>query len=273
MRLIKKLFLLLFLWSIHFTMVAQRYEVTILHTNDTHSQVESFNDKKWGNVGGVLRRNELILREKEIDPNLLLLDAGDYFQGTPYFNLFGGEVEIELMNRLNYDVVTLGNHEFDNGVRALWEKLKKANFDIVCANYRFKFKPIRSLVKPYVILERNGAKIGVFGLSPDLQGLSSPEVINGIKFLDPVETAQKMVDILKENNCDLIICLSHLGYSTDKPTQEVSDMILAESVNGIDLIVGGHTHTYLPEMQIINDTRIVQAKNKGTFVGKIVISN
>lgn len=273
MKLMKKLLVLLFIWSISFSIFAQEYRLTILHTNDTHSQVESFQDKQWGNVGGALRRNELIQRERNLDSNLLLLDAGDYFQGTPYFNLFGGEVEIALMNMMGYDVVTLGNHEFDNGIKALWEKLKKANFQIVCANYRFRYKPMYSLIKPYVILERGGAKIGIFGLSPDLRGLSSPEITNQIIFLDPVETALKMVQILTEENCDLIICLSHLGYTSDKPTQEISDTQLAEQVSGIDLIIGGHTHTYLPEMQTINNVKIVQAKNKGTFVGKIIISN
>lgn len=266
-------FLAFFLFSLLISISGQEYQVTILHTNDTHSQIDPFQDKKLGNIGGVLRRNEIIEQERLKDSNLLLLDAGDFFQGTPYFNIFKGEAEITLMNMMGYNVATLGNHEFDNGIKAMWEQLRKANFQIVCANYKFKFKPLRFLIKPYIILERNGAKIGIFGLSPDLRGLASPEVANNIIFNDPIETAKIMVAKLQEANCDLIICLSHLGFQPEKPTQVICDALLAEQVGGIDLIIGGHTHTSLSEPQVINGVRIVQAKNKGAYLGKIVITN
>ena len=141
----------------------------------------------------------------------MLLDAGDFFQGTPYFNIFKGVPEIELMNRMGYDFATLGNHEFDNGFQALTERLQRANFQILCANYRFKYKPLVALVKPYAIVERNGAKIGIFGLSPDLHGLATSTITDGIAFLDPVKIAKEMVEILQKENCDIIICLSHLS--------------------------------------------------------------
>jgi 5'-nucleotidase len=271
MKKVRFLFLILSI-GLFFSLHAQKSQVTILHTNDTHSQIEPFNDKQLGNVGGVLRRNEIIQQERLKDSTLLLIDAGDFSQGTPYFNVFKGFPEIELMNRMGYDVATLGNHEFDNGFKELVERLKQANFQIVCANYKFKYKPLVALVKPYTIIERNGVKVGIFGLSPDLQGLASPTIIDGIFFQDPIKTAKEMVAILKEEECDLIICVSHLGFKTEYPTQEVCDYSLAEAVGEIDLIIGGHTHTTLTTPQIVNGVRIVQAKNKGTYIGKMVIS-
>lgn len=270
----KGLFLFLILsMGLFFSLYAQKYQLTILHTNDTHSQIEPFNDKQLGNVGGVLRRNEIIKQERFKDSTLLLIDAGDFSQGTPYFNVFKGFPEIELMNRMGYDIATLGNHEFDNGFEELTKRLKQANFQIVCANYKFKYKPLAALIKPYIIIERNGAKMGIFGLSPDLQGLASSAITEGILFQDPIKTAQEIVSILKTEQCDLIICVSHLGFKTEYPTQQVSDYLLAEEVGDIDFIIGGHTHTALTTPQIVNGVSIVQAKNKGTYIGKMVISN
>jgi len=266
-------FLILIIITLAISGYSQNGVIAILHTNDTHSQIEPFEYKKMGTVGGVLRRFELIKQMRSSYPQLLLLDAGDFSQGTPYFNFFKGYAEIELMNRMGYDAVTLGNHEFDNGVEALAKRLKKAAFDIVCANYTFKNKLLKREVKPYIILERNGLRIGIFGLTTDMNGLTSPETLKLVTYHNAVETAQKLVPVLRnELKCDLIICLSHLGFDSDDPDNPVCDTTLAKEVGDIDIIIGGHTHTFLSEPYIINGVRIVQLGNKGKYIGELIIS-
>lgn len=269
-----EIFLTVFL-ALVFTAQAQQKHLTILHTNDTHSQIEPLVDKELldkGTVGGALWRAALIEQERQKDSTLLLLDAGDFSQGTPYFNVFKGFAEVELMNRMGYDFSTLGNHEFDNGIPALIERLQLADFQVLCSNYRFKSKALAKLIKPFAIIERNGLKIGLFGLTTNLEGLTSSEVTNNIVYLDAVEAAKTMVDTLKKANCDLIICMTHIGYFPEKPTQTIWDTLLAEKVDGIDVIIGGHTHTKLEQPDVVNGTQIVQTRNKGVYIGKMTIT-
>lgn len=223
--------------------------ITILHSNDTHSQIEPFavDHHKYSNKGGVARRASLIEKIRKQNPNTLLLDAGDIFQGTPYFNYFGGEIEFKLMSLLKYDAATLGNHDFDNSIEGFYKQLPNAKFDFVCANYDFKNTVLDTQVKPYKIFFKGGIKIGVFGLGIELQDLVSPSLYKETKYLNPVEITQDISRELKENqNCDLVICLSHLGYRYRNP-QRISDVKLASATKNIDLIIGGHTHTFLPE--------------------------
>ena len=250
--------------------------ITILHTNDTHSQIEPFdpNHHKFANKGGVARRASLIQKVRNENPNTLLLDAGDIFQGTPYFNYFGGEIEFKLMSLLKYDAATMGNHDFDNSIEGFHRQLPNASFDFVCANYDFRNTILNTLVKPYKIFFKDGIKIGVFGLGIELQNLVSPELFKETTYLDPIEITKDITRELKENeNCDLIICLSHLGYHY-KNTQKVSDLKLATATKDIDLIIGGHTHTFLPKPTLVknvnNETVIVnQVGAYGVNLGRI----
>jgi len=250
--------------------------ITILHTNDTHSQIEPFDisHHKFANKGGVARRASLVQKVRKENPNTLLLDAGDIFQGTPYFNYFGGEIEFKLMSLLKYDAATLGNHDFDNSIDGFHHQLPNANFDFVCANYDFKNTILNTLVKPYKIFFKDGIKIGVFGLGIELHNLVSPELFKETNYLDPIEITKDITRELKENeNCDLIICLSHLGYHY-KNTQKVSDLKLAAATKDIDLIIGGHTHTFLPKPTLVkninNETVLVnQVGAYGENLGRI----
>jgi 5'-nucleotidase len=226
-----------------------------------------------GDVGGVVRRNTLIQATRSEYPNTIVVDAGDFSQGTPYFNIYKGVPEIELMNKMGYDVITLGNHEFDNGSKALGKRLKKANFEIVCANYEFKNKRLARIVKPYVVLNVADKKIGFFGLLRDMKQVIMPNYYQEVTFLDPIDAAKKTVDILKnKENCDIIICLSHLGFRAEYEG-DITDRDIAENVPGIDFIIGGHSHLLLEEPVVVNDTKIVQAWKNGAYVGKIVISD
>ena len=250
--------------------------ITILHTNDTHSQIEPFDisHHKFANKGGVARRASLVQKVRKENPNTLLLDAGDIFQGTPYFNYFGGEIEFKLMSLLKYDAATMGNHDFDNSIEGFHHQLPNANFDFVCANYDFKNTILNTLVKPYKIFFKDCIKIGVFGLGIELHNLVSPELFKETNYLDPIEITKDITRELKENeNCDLIICLSHLGYHY-KNTQKVSDLKLAAATKDIDLIIGGHTHTFLPKPTLVkninNETVLVnQVGAYGVNLGRI----
>jgi 5'-nucleotidase len=234
----------------------KRKHITILHTNDTHSQVEPFEKSHYRhpNKGGVARRATLIENIRKENPNTLLLDAGDIFQGTPYFNYFGGELEFKLMSMLKYDVATIGNHDFDNGIDGLYKQLPHAKFDFVSANYDFKNTILDTHVKPYRILKKDGIKIGIFGLGVALKGLVGEKLYKETKYLDPIEISQDMSRILKdEEQCDLVICLSHLGYYYRGNPNRVSDLNLAKATKNIDLIIGGHTHTFLPKPTIVKN--------------------
>ena len=258
---------------VSFSLSAQTSPIVILHTNDTHSRLESYLDPVMGDVGGVVRRNTFIQETRSQYPNTIVVDAGDFSQGTPYYNLFKGFPEIELMNKMGYDVSALGNHEFDNGSKALMKRLKIANFKIICANYQFKKKELAKIIKPYTIIYLDDKKIGFFGLLCDMKRLIMPNYYQEVTFLDPVATANKMVDILKnKEQCDLIICLSHLGIDAEF-AGDITDRDLAGQVSEIDFIIGGHNHLFLEEPVIVNNTKILQARKNGGFVGRIVISD
>nr|WP_315217849.1 metallophosphatase [uncultured Flavobacterium sp.] len=228
--------------------------ITILHTNDVHSHIDPFpmDDPRNPNMGGVARRASLIETIRQENPNLLLLDAGDIFQGTPYFNYYGGELEFKLMSMMKYDLSTIGNHDFDNGVDGLTAQMPHATFEFVSANYDFKNTSMDGFVKPFKIFNKDGIKIGVFGLGIELKGLVDKRMSKETVYNNPLEATQDMVRILKkENKCDLIICLSHLGYKYSKDdVNKISDLKLAELTKDIDLIIGGHTHTFLDKPTI-----------------------
>jgi len=221
--------------------------LTILHTNDMHSRIDPFpaDAGKFAGLGGMARRAALINQIRQQEEHVLLLDAGDIFQGTPYFNYYGGELEFKLMSEMKYDASTLGNHDFDNGLEGLKDKLPFATFPFLIANYDFSNTILKDQFQPYRIITRGPLKIGVFGLGIELRDLLLERMYGNTRYINPIEVAREMVQELKQKKCDFIICLSHLGYkySTDK----VSDCVLAKEVAGIDLIIGGHTHTFLDE--------------------------
>ena len=228
-------------------------KITILHTNDVHSHIDPFgpNDGRNANKGGVARRASLIESIRSDNQNTLLLDAGDIFQGTPYFNYYGGELEFKLMSMLKYDAATIGNHDFDNGIDGLYKQLPHAKFEFISANYDFTNTIMDTHVKPYKIFNKNGIKIGVFGLGIELDGLVGKNMYKETKYLDPVEITLDMTRVLnEEENCDLIICLSHLGYNYRNSSERISDLSLARATKNIDLIIGGHSHTFYLNQQL-----------------------
>jgi len=231
--------------------------LTILHTNDVHSHIDPFpaDDARNANMGGVSRRATLIESIRKENSNVLLLDAGDIFQGTPYFNYYGGELEFKLMSMLKYDLATMGNHDFDNGIDGFYSQLPNAKFDFVSANYDFKNTVLDTIVKPYKIFIKNGIKVGVFGLGIELAGLVDKKNYKETVYLDPVEISHDMTRILKkEQKCDLIICLSHIGYNYKDDASKICDLKLAEQTKDIDLIIGGHTHTFLDKPTIVKNS-------------------
>lgn len=241
--------------------------LTILHTNDVHSHIDPFpsDDSRNPNKGGVSRRASLIESIRTENPNVLLLDAGDIFQGTPYFNYYGGELEFKLMSMLKYDLATMGNHDFDNGIEGFYTQLPHAKFDFVSANYDFKNTILNGIVKPYKIFNKAGVKIGVFGLGIQLDGLVDKKMYMETIYNDPIETTNEMTQILKEQEkCDLIICLSHLGYDYPNEPDKISDLNLAKNTSNIDLIIGGHTHTFLDK-----PTVVLNKKGEQTLVNQV----
>lgn len=219
--------------------------LTILHTNDTHSNIDPFpaNHSKYPNMGGVSKRYSLINKVREEEEHVLLLDAGDIFQGTPYFNKYGGVLEMKLMTEMGYDVATMGNHDFDAGLEGFLKAKQFAKFPFVCANYDFSNTILKEQTVPHVIIKKGEIKVGVFGLGVELKGLVPDAKFGDTIYLDPVKTANSQAELLKKKGCDLIICLSHLGYEyTD---DKISDRRLARETKNIHLILGGHTHTFL----------------------------
>lgn len=251
--------------------------LTILHTNDVHSYIEPFpaNHPKNPNMGGVARRSTLIEQIRRENPNVLLLDAGDIFQGTPYFNYFGGELEFKLMSMMRYDLATLGNHDFDNGIDGFLAQLPNAKFDFVSANYDFRNTVLNGLVKPYKTFDKNGIKVGVFGLGVELAGLVDKKNYKETVYNDPVGVAQDIARILKyEQNCDLVVCLSHIGYQYKDDSDKICDTKLATLTKDIDLIIGGHTHTFLDKPTVLKnadgkDVLINQVGCYGVNLGRI----
>lgn len=251
--------------------------ITILHTNDVHSYIDPFpaDHPKNPNMGGVARRASLIKDIRKENPNVVLLDVGDIFQGTPYFNYYGGELEFKLMSMMQYDVATMGNHDFDNGIDGFLAQLPNAKFDFVSANYDFKNTVLDGIVKPYKIVYKDGIKIGIFGLGVQLEGLVDKKNYKETVYNDPIENATDMARILKqEQKCDLVICLSHIGYSYKDEPNKVCDIILAKKTKNIDLILGGHTHTFLDKPVIEknlegSDVLINQVGCYGLNLGRI----
>ena len=246
---------------------ASTKKITILHTNDVHSHIDAFgpDDGRNPNQGGVARRATLIQAIRKENPNTLLLDAGDIFQGTPYFNYYGGELEFKLMSMLKYDVATIGNHDFDNSIEGLYAQLPHANFDFVSANYDFSNTVMDTHVKPYRIIIKDGIKIGIFGLGIELDGLVEKRMYKETVYLDPTEMAQEMTRVLKQDEkCDLIICLSHLGYNYRNRPEKISDLKLAGITKDIDLIIGGHTHTFLKKPTVVKNS-----EGKNTLVNQV----
>ncbi|MEL6106663.1 MAG: metallophosphatase [Planctomycetota bacterium] len=246
----------------------------ILHTNDTHSHLDPLSSvySRNAGLGGAARRADLIKQIRRRHKNVLLLDSGDMFQGTPYFNLFGGELEFKVMTAMGYDVATLGNHEFDNGVDGLVKQMPHAGFEFVCANYEMDQSPLAKHVKPYTTRLYGDFKVGIFGLGVAFDGLVLESAHGGISYQDPILVARKMVDRLRGEGCHFIVCLSHLGhrYRNDK----VGDINLAAEVAGIDLILGGHTHTFMDTPDIIEDpektaTMVHQVGCFGVRLGQI----
>ena len=252
-------------------------KITILHTNDVHSHIDPFgpDDGRNANKGGVARRASLVEAIRRENPNTLLLDAGDIFQGTPYFNYYGGELEFKLMSMLKYDAATIGNHDFDNGIDGLYAQLPHAKFEFLSANYDFKNTIMDTHVRPYKVFHLGGIKVGVFGLGIELDGLVIKNLYKETQYLDPVEIAQDMSRILKtEEQCDLVICLSHLGYHYRNNPDKVSDLTLAKATKDIDLIIGGHTHTFLPKPTIernADDKNVLvnQVGCYGLYLGRV----
>ena len=251
--------------------------ITILHTNDVHSHIDPFpaDDGRNPNKGGVARRAVLVEKIRKENPNTLLLDAGDIFQGTPYFNFYGGELEFKLMSMLKYDAATIGNHDFDNGIDGLYAQLPHANFQFVSANYDFKNTVLDTHVKPYTTFVKDGIKIGVFGLGIALEGLVISNLYKETVYNDPIEVAKDVTRTLKEDEkCDLVICLSHLGYTYKNAPDKVSDLNLAKATKDIDLIIGGHTHTFLKKPTIeknsVGENVIInQVGAYGLYLGRI----
>lgn len=252
------------------------HTLTILHTNDTHSQVEPLEDgKRDASCGGYARRMGFIAQEREQDPNLLLFDAGDFSQGTPYFNFYHGRVEIEAMNRMEYDAIALGNHEFDNGVDTLAVVLRDAKFPIVCANYDVTGSVLERIVKPYTIIRRANVRIGVFGIGVNPQGLIADRNFYPLQYLDPITTAQEVANTLKnEKNCDIVICLSHQGTHPGGDGK-LSDIELAQDTRNIDIIICAHSHKIVENLYIPNvdgdSVLLMQMGKAGARIGKIEV--
>lgn len=241
--------------------------LTVLHTNDVHSYIDPFpaTHPKNPNMGGVARRAALIESIRKENPNILLLDAGDIFQGTPYFNYYGGELELKLMSMMKYDMATLGNHDFDNGIDGFYSQMHNANFDFVSANYNFENTVLNGKVNPYKVIHKNGIKIGVFGLGVELEGLVDKKNYKETVYLNPIEIAQDMSRILKqEKKCDLVICLSHIGYQYKNDPDRICDVKLATLTKDIDLIIGGHTHTFLDKPTVLKN-----AEGKDVLVNQV----
>lgn len=227
--------------------VASKYALTILHTNDVHSRLEPFamDGSPNAGLGGVAARAAVINQIRNEEENVLLLDAGDIFQGTPYFNIYKGEPEIKAMSMMGYDAATMGNHDFDGGIDNFAHQLQHANFPIINCNYNFSGTAMQDKAIPYKIFTKGNLQIGVLGVGLELQGLVPENLYGNTKYENAIEKANETAEILHKQGCDLIVCLSHLGDKYDEA--KVSDEILAQQSFYIDLIIGGHTHKVFPQ--------------------------
>ncbi len=254
-------------------------QLVILHTNDTHSTIFPVNsqlpDTMKAGRGGFIRRIEMLRQERQKHPDLLYFDSGDFCQGSAYYTMFKGDVEVGLMNEMGIDASTIGNHEFDFGLENMARIFKMCNFPILCTNYDFTGTVMEGVCKPWIILKRNGVKIGVFAVCPKLQGLVSNKNCEGVQYLDPAKVALETATMLKqEKKCDVVICISHLGWENYRAED---DLYMIKNSRNIDLVLGGHTHTYLPTLEYVNnlDGKPVPVDQNGKhaiFVGKIVMN-
>lgn len=243
----------------------RKKRLVILHTNDTHSTIEPFPSKhsKFPNMGGVSKRHTILQKIRSEEEHVLLLDAGDIFQGTPYFNTFNGELEMKLMSLLQYDAATMGNHDFDIGLEGFLNAQQFANFPFLCANYDFSETILSGKTKAYHIFHKAGIKIGVFGVGVALKGLVSEGKYGKTRYLDPISTANNIASELKSKSCDLVICLSHLGFEYENKNIN-SDRKLAAETQNIDIILGGHTHTFFDKPLVLKNS-----KNKDVLVNQV----
>lgn len=244
---------------------AKSKKLVILHTNDTHSNIDSFpsNHPKFPGMGGVAKRFTLIQKIRSENEHVLLLDSGDIFQGTPYFNTFNGELEMKLMSKMGYDAATMGNHDFDIGLEGFMNAKKHANFPFVCSNYNFSKTVLANETKLYHIFKKGGIKIGVFGIGVELNGLVPKDKYGETLYKDPIETANSMAQLLTDLGCKVIICLSHLGYDYEDKAR-ISDLVLAKETANIHLILGGHTHTFLDKPTVLNN-----ANNQQVLINQV----
>ena len=274
----KRLIILsLILTAFTVTGMARVKKLLILHTNDTHSCVmplkTTLADTLQAGRGGFLRRLAMLGQERQKNPDLLLFDSGDFSQGSSYYSMFKGDVEVGLMNMMRYDAATIGNHEFDFGMENMARLFRMADFPIVCANYDFTGTCVEGLVKPYVVIRRHGVKIGVFGLSPKMKGLVSDKNCVGVKYLDPVKAAQKTADLLKnKEKCDLVVCISHLGWNIGGD----DDVLMMKNTRNIDIVLGGHSHSYFKQEKWVKNLDGVSVPNdqngkSGIFVGRLEV--
>lgn len=246
-------------------------KIVVLSTNDTHSRIEALpeTDSKYPNKAGVEARYGFVTKERAENPNVLLFDAGDFLQGTPYFNMFHGRAEADVMNMLKYDAGTIGNHEFDYGLDTLKMVFERLNHPIVCCNYDFSNTVLKDLVKPYITIKKDGIKIGVVGVGVDPEGLIQKDKYEGMIFNPVIESVNKYAKILKEKEkCDIVICLSHVGYN--------GDIKMAEQTQNINMIIGGHSHTFLEKPDVRKNldnenVMIFQTGKNGIFMDKYEI--
>jgi 5'-nucleotidase len=276
MKKINDILLCCFFAFLPLTATAQK-QLTILHTNDTHSTILPLNpnleDTMKAGRGGYLRRINMLKEERRKDPDLLLFDSGDFSQGSGYYTMFKGDVEVGLMNEMHYDAATIGNHEFDFGLDNMARLFKMAQFPIVCTNYDFTGTVCEGLVKPYIVLKRKGVKIGVFALSPKLKGLISDKNCPGVKYLDPAKVALETATMLKKDmKCDMVICISHLGWAMGGD----DDSYMIKGSRNIDVVLGGHSHSFLERLEYVNNmdgkpVPVDQNGNHGIFIGKMLV--
>ena len=254
-------------------------QIVILHTNDTHSTIEPVSKyskvKEAAGKAGCVRRATMVKQLREQNPDILLFDSGDFSQGSTFYTMYKGDVEVGLMNIMGYDAATIGNHEFDFGLDNLARLARQAKFPIVCSNCDFTGTPCQDVIKKYCVVVRDGVRIGVFGLTPKIEGLVMKENIAGVKYIDPIQATKEMVSVLRDKErCDIVVCLSHLGWKL--APEYIDDQVLISSTTGIDIVLGGHSHTYMKKMEWVDNAEgksipVDQNGKHGAFVGKITL--
>ena len=269
-----------FIFVLALSVVAKAQKpIVILHTNDTHSTIEPVSKfskvKEAAGKAGCVRRATMVKQLREQNPDILLFDSGDFSQGSTFYTMYKGDVEVGLMNIMGYDAATIGNHEFDFGLDNLARLARQAKFPIVCSNCDFTGTPCQDVIKKYCVVVRDGVRIGVFGLTPKIEGLVMKENIAGVKYIDPIQATKEMVSVLRDKErCDIVVCLSHLGWKL--APEYIDDQVLISSTTGIDIVLGGHSHTYMKEMEWVDNAEgksipVDQNGKHGAFVGKITL--